>query len=298
MNTELELDALWGFDGEEPEIKTDDNLSDDDDQDKEELVDDEPEQDDEPEPKKAQRKPKVISYDRFAEVVSEKNELKSEIQALSKEFEGAFGVKQLLDNKVDVSLDERLKQVKLNPDSYFTDDDKESALADKLERIHITQRLEQQEEALQFNHTVSQISEGIAYMEETDPSKAESMNHAIGILVNNQSFFVKQRNPSISNEQAQAVAYKEVVKEVSARSLKTGEHPASIAVKLGAELASALGIDISPKNKDLQSTKKDSSINHQNREQSQKRAGRPAIDAAPKASIKIDDDAAALFASF
>jgi hypothetical protein len=48
----------------------------------------------------------------------------------------------------------------------------------------------------------------------------------------------------------------------------------------------------------LQSKKNDSNINHKNRAESQKRAGRPAIDTSASAGVKIDDETAKLFSMF
>lgn len=312
---EENLDALWGFDGEEPEIPAPsttekeeevDSVEEDAEEDATSPVDEDDEDDEEegePAPAdepKAKQHSKQVPYDRFAKEVSKRKEMEAKLAEFERKVNGIAAVDSILNKKTpepELSLDEQLKAAKLNPDKYFDDDEKREALEVRLEQQAIKQQLQQQQHQLALNHTIAQIEQGVSYMQAQDPAVADSVNRAIEVLINNQAFFVKQGNPAVTKDQAKTQAYYNVMNEVANRAVATGQHPANIIAKLGADLAVELGIDISPK-KALSKGKEDGKINHKNREESQKRAGRPAIDASQSAGVKIDDDAAALFASF
>jgi len=304
---ELDLDSLWGFDGEEPELQgekapqeeelIDDAAPDDEGEEEPELEEDE---EDEPEIEEPKHNTKQVPYKRFSKLVAEKKALEAKINQFEQKLNGVIGVNEVLNKKApepEKSLDEQLRDAKLNPDKYYDDDEKKEALEAKLENQAIKQQLAQQQQQIALNNTVSQIDQGIALIKQQDPAIADSVNRAINLLIDNQAFSIEENNPNLSEEQAKTQAYYAIMGEVARRSSVTGEHPANIIAKLGAKLAKKQGIDLSPK-KALHKGKEDAKINHKNREQSQKRAGRPAIDVAPSASVKIDDDTAALFASF
>ena len=307
---DLDLDALWGFDGEEPELQgenqpeeekqIDDAAPDNEEGEEEPELEEEGEDEEEPEIEEQKHNTKQVPYKRFSKLVADKKQLEDKISQLEQKLNGVIGVNEVLNKKApapEKSLDEQLRDAKLNPDKYYDDDEKKEALEAKLETQTIKQQLAQQQQQIALSNTISQIDQGIAYMQQQDPAIADSVNRAINLLIDKEAFSIEENNPNLSEEQAKTQAYYAVMGVVSHRSSATGEHPANIIAKLGAKLAKKQGIDLSPK-KVLPKGKEDAKINHKNREQSQKRAGRPAIDVAPSASVKIDDDTAALFASF
>jgi hypothetical protein len=308
---DLDLDALWGFDGEEPELQgenqpeeekqIDDAAPDNEEGEEEPELEEEGElEDEEPKIEEQKHNTKQVPYKRFSKLVADKKQLEDKISQLEQRLNGVIGVNEVLNKKApapEKSLDEQLRDAKLNPDKYYDDDEKKEALEAKLETQAIKQQLAQQQQQIALSNTISQIDQGIAYMQQQDPAIADSVNRAINLLIDKEAFSIEENNPNLSEEQAKTQAYYAVMGVVSHRSSATGEHPANIIAKLGAKLAKKQGIDLSPK-KVLPKGKEDAKINHKNREQSQKRAGRPAIDVAPSASVKIDDDTAALFASF
>lgn len=260
------------------------------------------------------KKPKDIPYERFKEVNDEKKaalareaEKDKRLADLEAKVSNLADVKALLEpKKAAPTIDDELKQYGIDPASFaeITDEygnvemsvtaQKKLALNDAKTSVTIGQM--QQQNAL--SRTAADIDSAVYHLKQSEqPELAEMLTNGVTLLVSNQSFIMQENNPQLTEEQADAAAYNAIMYELAQRSQKQGKSVALIAAEMSDKLAKRLNVPLI-KQKKTSKEVDSGKINLHNREESKARAGKPAIQTAPKGAVKVDESTSKLFASF
>lgn len=260
------------------------------------------------------KKPKDVPYERFKEVNDEKKEertarlaAEARIAALEAQVSNLADVKSLLEpKKSPPTIDDELKKYGIDPAQFAEVTDEYgnvemSVTAQKklaLNEAKTTVTINQMQTQNTLSRTVSDIDAAVYHLKQSEqPELAEMLTNGVTLLVSNQSFIMQENNPQLTEAQADAAAYDAIMYELAQRSQKQGKSVALIAAEMSDKLAKRLNVPL-VKQKEAPKEVDSGKINLHNREESKARAGKPAIQTAPKGAVKVDESTAKLFSSF
>lgn len=318
-NTQTEnndVNNFFGFDAPKVEPETEVEIEEEESQEEGET-EQEDEQSEEAEDKEdedddSDKKPR--NYDkRISKAVKQKNEakeearlareeakaIKAELEAMKQKVsnidEGMKYVNPDYGKKPEKNIDDELTAIGINPDDYVSDGEKKLAL----ENHQIKQQLAVDTYYRNIGEAVNNLNEGLEHVStHHGEDVAEGIKHAVEIMIKHQADDIMIRNKSLTKAQATKQAYNDVMAYAYNEAHATKQNPISVLAITGHRLAEIKGIELRTAKKELNKSNNSDNVDLSRREQSQKRAGKTAINSSgnvAKPQIQIDAATKAFF---
>lgn len=286
-------------DDEEPAEEQPEDGIDEDDTDGEDVADDGEEEEDESVDEEEDEEPKRgnRAQDRIRQLNAKYKEEAERNQRLEKKLEEmekrianfAAGQKYLNGEEkqdepdLDAQLIEaaRLIGEDVNPEDYVYDADKKTALL----TMQNTYAQKQQQQQFAQQSIKQKYAQAVQFYNEQNPDQGSALRDAYNMAVHNEAVAL-QRRYGISEQEAATYAEQNLLAEAQ-QVQQQGRDPLEHIAKYGMQLMNTF----TPKQRaDLQKEVKKGKVDTKRREESQRRAGRPQVDVAPRTTRQLERD--------